>query len=92
MFFPIFWMVLSAFKREIDAIAVPPLLVFQPTLENFSAVQGRANYFGAAWNSIVISVGSTVLGTLLALPAAYAMAFYPGGAPRTFSCGCCPPR
>jgi sorbitol/mannitol transport system permease protein len=78
MFFPIFWMVLSAFKREIDAIAVPPLLVFQPTLENFSAVQGRANYFGAAWNSIVISVGSTVLGTLLALPAAYAMAFYPG--------------
>ena len=78
MFFPIFWMVLSAFKREIDAIAVPPLLIFQPTLENFSAVQGRANYFGAAWNSIVISVGSTVLGTLLALPAAYAMAFYPG--------------
>ncbi len=81
MFFPIFWMLLSAFKREIDAIAVPPLLVFEPTLENFAAVQGRANYFGAAWNSIVISVGSTILGTLLALPAAYAMAFYPG--PRT---------
>ena len=78
MFFPIFWMVLSAFKREIDAIAVPPLWVFQPTLENFAAVQGRANYFGAAWNSVVISVGSTLLGMILALPAAYAMAFYPG--------------
>lgn len=77
MFFPVFWMVLAGFKHEIDAVATPPQLFFEPTLENFAAVDQRANYFGAAWNSIVISVGSTLLGLAAALPAAYAMAFFP---------------
>jgi len=34
MFFPILWMLLAAFKTEIDAVA-PPKLFFSPTLENF---------------------------------------------------------
>jgi polyol transport system permease protein len=78
MFFPILWMGLAAFKTEIDAVATPPLLFFHPTLENFQTVNERANYFGAMWNSIIISVGSTAAGVLIALPAAYAMAFFPG--------------
>jgi sorbitol/mannitol transport system permease protein len=77
MFFPVLWMAIAAFKQEIDAIATPPLVVFEPTLDNFRAVDQRANYFGAAWNSIVVSVGSTLIGLLVALPAAYAMAFFP---------------
>jgi sorbitol/mannitol transport system permease protein len=78
MFFPVLWMVVTAFKHEIDAVATPPLLVFAPTLDNFQAVNARANYFGAAFNSVVIALGSTLLGLLVALPAAYAMAFFPG--------------
>jgi polyol transport system permease protein len=78
MFLPVLWMLLTAFKHEIDAISTPPLLVFEPTLENFQAVNARANYFGAVTNSVVVSVGSTALGLLIALPAAYAMAFFPG--------------
>lgn len=77
LFFPIFWMLLTSFKTEAAAIALPPKLLFQPTLENYVAIQNRADYFNFAMNSIVISVGSTVLAVLLAIPAAYAMAFFP---------------
>lgn len=77
MFFPIFWMLFSSFKTEIDAIATPPLLLFEPTLENYIAVQRRANYLQAAANSIVISTGATLLALALSIPGAYAMAFFP---------------
>jgi sorbitol/mannitol transport system permease protein len=75
--FPIFWMALAAFKSEIDAVATPPLLFFSPTMDNFAAVQSRADYIVFALNSIVISCTATLLAIILALPAAYAMAFHP---------------
>lgn len=78
MAFPVLWMVLAAFKTEIDAIAFPPRLFFEPTLENFQAVQERADYLKHAVNSIVVSLGSTILAVAIAAPAAYAMAFFPG--------------
>ncbi len=77
LFFPIFWMFITSFKTEVAAIATPPQLLFKPTLDNYVAVQERAAYFNYAWNSIVISVGATILALLLAVPAAYAMSFFP---------------
>ena len=78
LFFPLGWMVLTSFKTELQAIAVPPLLVFTPTLENFAEVQERSDYLLYATNSLITSVASTLLGLALALPAAYAMAFFKG--------------
>ena len=77
LFFPIFWMFVTSFKTEVAAVATPPQLFFTPTLENYIDVQERAAYFNYALNSIVVSIGSTVLALLLAVPAAYAMAFFP---------------
>ncbi len=77
MFFPIFWMLLAGFKTEIDAVTTPPLLTFDPTLENYAAVQRRANYINSAANSVIISVGATLLALAFSIPAAYAMAFFP---------------
>ena len=77
-FFPIFWMVLTSFKTELQAIAVPPMLFFPPTIENFTLIQDRTDYTSYAWNSIVTSVGGTALVMVIAIPAAYAMAFNPG--------------
>ena len=77
IFFPIFWMVLASFKTELEAISTPPRLFFDPTLENYVAVQQRQDYFRFAWNSVFVSFGSTALALLLACPAAYAMAFFP---------------
>jgi sorbitol/mannitol transport system permease protein len=77
IFFPIFWLALTAFKTELQAIAVPAQLFFTPTLENFSEVQARSNYLLYAMNSIITSVASTLIGLLIAAPAAYSMAFSP---------------
>ncbi len=77
IYFPIFWMLVTSFKSELDAISMPPKLFFVPSLENYFTIFERSNYFLFAMNSVVISVGASLLGLLLAVPAAYAMAFFP---------------
>ena len=77
MFFPIFWMVLASFKTEVVAVATPPRLFFSPTLENYREIFECINYLAFAWNSVVIAVGATALALILAVPCAFAMAFYP---------------
>ena len=76
LFFPIFWMVLTSFKTEIDAFATPPQFIFTPTLENYLHIQERSDYLHSAWNSVLISFSATALCMLIAVPAAYSMAFY----------------
>ncbi len=77
-FFPIFWMVLTSFKTEGQAIAVPPQLFFEPTLENYLEIQERTNYTKFAINSLITSFGGTLLALMIAIPSAYAMAFNTG--------------
>ncbi len=77
IFFPILWTILTAFKTEGEAIAFPPHLIPNWTLENFFEVQSQSNYFGHFFNSVVIAVGSTVLCLIIAVPAAWSMAFSP---------------
>jgi sorbitol/mannitol transport system permease protein len=76
IFFPLFWLVLTAFKTELQAISVPPLVLFRPTLENFLQVQERSGFLHYAWNSLVTSLLSTLLGLAIAAPAAYSMAYF----------------
>ena len=79
IFFPILWTILTSFKTEADAIANPPkVLFFDWTLENYGVVQERSDYARYLWNSIVIAGGSTLLGLIVAIPAAWSMAFVPG--------------
>lgn len=78
IFFPILWTVLTSFKTEGEAVAVPPsFLFFHWTTENYAEVWNRSNYLLHFWNSVVISLGSTLIGLTIAIPAAWAMAFSP---------------
>ena len=78
IFFPILWTILTSFKTEGQAIADPPLfLMFDWTLENYAVVQERSDYMKFLTNSVVIAGGSTLLGILIAIPAAWSMAFVP---------------
>lgn len=78
IFFPILWTFLTSFKTEGDAIASPPMfLFFDWNLSAYEAVNQRTDYLKHFWNSVVISFGSTILGLLIAVPAAWAMAFVP---------------
>ncbi|MDP2737808.1 MAG: carbohydrate ABC transporter permease [Pseudorhodobacter sp.] len=80
MFFPILWIIILSFKAEEDAIRAPLEVLFGSgwTTENFSTVQARSDYFKHFSNSVIISLGSTLLGLIIAIPAAWAMAFVPG--------------
>jgi sorbitol/mannitol transport system permease protein len=75
-FFPVFWMVLTAFKPERDAATYPPKLFFTPTLDQFKAVfdQGVGT---SLLNSLFATGMSTILVLLLGIPAAFAVSLRP---------------
>ena len=79
MFFPILWILILSFKTEEDAIRAPLQVLFSTgwTTESFGTVQARSDYFKHFSNSVIISVGSTILGLIIAIPAAWSMAFVP---------------
>lgn len=77
VFFPILWMFLTSFKTEVDAFTFPPLVVFQPTLENYRIALVESNYFQQLLNTLAITGFSTLLALLLGVPAAYSLAYYP---------------
>lgn len=78
IFFPILWTFLTSFKSEGEAISSPPsFLFFHWTLENYAEVQSRSDYFAHFMNSVIISFGSTILALVIAVPAAWSMAFSP---------------
>lgn len=73
--FPIFWSVLNSFKTETDVLAYPPKLFFEPTLNAYREVLwGSQSILPNLWSSVIISVGTTIVTMILAVPAAYALA------------------
>lgn len=78
IFFPILWMMLASFKTELEAFSTPPsFLFFHWTMENYVTVQERSDYLHHAMNSLLIAGGSTLIALLIAVPAAWSMAFAP---------------
>ena len=78
IFFPILWMVLTSFKTELEAFSMPPkFLLFHWTTENYATVQQRSDYVHHAFNSIIVAGGSTLIAMIIAIPAAWSMAFSP---------------
>ena len=74
LIFPVFWMVLTGFKQEVDASTSTPLLFFRPTLDQFKLV-ADANFTAYLFNSVIASFVSTAIALLLGIPAAYSMVF-----------------
>ncbi|MBX9469822.1 MAG: carbohydrate ABC transporter permease [Rhizobium sp.] len=76
IFFPILYTIITSLKTETEAIQGFNLIP-SFTLENYVTVQTQRDYFKPFMNSVVISVGSTILALFVAVPAAWAMAFSP---------------
>jgi len=84
IFFPVFRTILTSFKTEASAVASPPeFLGAYWTLENYADVWSRSDYPRFFWNSVAMSIGSTLLGLAIAIPAAWSMAFFQASGPRT---------
>ena len=76
-FFPIFWMVLTSFKTDADAVKPEHLFRFTPTLENYINMTANYDYWRFATNSVMTSVFATIFALAAGIPCAYAMAFNP---------------
>ena len=86
-FFPVLWIILTAFKTRPDALATPPKLFFSPTLDNFRAVFFRRSSTGGAgeatdfalyfFNSIFIAGTAVLLAVIIGTLAAYAFSRHP---------------
>lgn len=81
---PVLWTVVTSFKPHRAIFAVPPTLVFTPTLEHYRRALGfqggrfvesaEGNILPGIANSLVVSVATTVLTVAAAVPAGYAYA------------------
>lgn len=86
-FFPVLWIILTAFKTRTDALAVPPKLFFTPTFDNFVSVFYRKSVSTGAsqatdmalyfFNSIFIAGTAVGLAIIVGTLAAYAFSRYP---------------
>jgi sorbitol/mannitol transport system permease protein len=76
-FFPIFYMVMTSFKTDADAVNPEFLFTFTPTLENYANMTDNYDYWRFAINSVITSVFATALALVVGVPCAYSMAFSP---------------
>lgn len=72
---PVAWMVLSSFKPSSEVTAYPPTLWFAPTLDNYRQLFQTTPFGQYSWNSVVTTVGSTLIGILLGVPASFAVSW-----------------
>lgn len=76
--FPLYWLVVSAFKKPSQIFTMPPQwLPHPPTVQSFADVYHQTNLLQAFFNSVVTSGGNILLSLFLCSLAGYAFAKYP---------------
>ena len=76
---PLLWMLVASFKTNVDIYDSSKTFFFTPTMDNYSNVLGRNNYFDFIFNSFWVALWSTVFSLILGVPAAYAMSRFSMG-------------
>lgn len=73
---PLIWIYMTAFKSPMDIFAgtLNRQLIFDPTMDNFKRLFFEYSFFPALLNTVIISVCSTLLVMIIAIPAAYSFA------------------
>ena len=77
---PMLWMVSTSIKTEFAAIQQPPTWIpAEPTLNQYTTLLSPTSptgqqFLGYIRNSVIVSTATTILGLLVAVPAAYAFA------------------
>jgi ABC-type glycerol-3-phosphate transport system permease component len=72
---PLIWSVFVSLKSEIEVLAYPPNIFFEPTLNNFKdAIFGSLSIVSELGDSFLIATITTIFTLLLSIPAAYALA------------------
>ncbi|WP_324786828.1 carbohydrate ABC transporter permease [Streptomyces sp. H51] len=75
LFFPIYWMIATAFKSGTDILSVDPQWIPQrPTLANFTSAIHRPHFIDAVVNSAIIVTATVAISLAVAFFAAIAVA------------------
>ncbi len=74
VFFPIYEMLSTSFKLDVDAFRLPPQWIFVPTFQNYIDVLVGSNFMRFFTNSVLVAAISTSLSVSLGSLAAYALA------------------
>ncbi len=75
--FPILLVLISSFKRTADIFEFPPRFVFMPTLDNYVTLYREwPEFFGKLFNSLVITIGATLLTLVVTTMAGYVYSRY----------------
>jgi multiple sugar transport system permease protein len=83
---PIIWTIRTSFAIDVVAYEIPPRLFIKPTFENYVNLFVKNNYDRFFLNSILISVGTTIISVPIASFGAYAFTRYrTGGKTLQFS-------
>ena len=72
--FPIYEMVATSLKNEVDAFSIPPKWVFIPTFKNYQEVLFEGKFFTYFYNSIFVALTATVLSVAAGALGAYSLA------------------
>ena len=75
LLFPFYWMAITAFKPDNELLSRDgnPFWIISPTLAHFDKLLFRTEYPAWLWNTVIVSVVSTVLSLVASILAAYAI-------------------
>jgi len=72
--FPIYWMILTSFKDQVDIFTTPPKFFFTPTLAAYVEYMQRADIVNRLINTIIVATGAGLLSIVVGTMAGYALA------------------
>jgi multiple sugar transport system permease protein len=76
--FPFVWTVLTSIKEPVDAFALPPVWVFDPTIAHYTELWMQRGFLAYFWNSMIVTIGVCVISLSIGCLAGYALARYEG--------------
>ena len=80
MLTPVVWALMTSIKQPIDAFAIPPKIVFEPTFEFHRQVWFEKGFGWYLLNSAIIAVSTVVISVSIGTMAAYALSRMSGRA------------
>ncbi len=79
-FAPVGWIALNSFKTGTEILAVPPLILFHPTLDNYARVLASPGILREFLNSLILSVTSVLIAVAVSFLASFSFSrFRPRG-------------
>jgi multiple sugar transport system permease protein len=68
---PFLLVLVTSFKQRVDALSMPPVWLFTPTVENYVVLLTDVVFLRSILNSLIIAAGSTTIAAILGVLAGY---------------------